>query len=52
MILRNHGLLVGGKSIPAAFQEMYFLERACEIQVRALAGNAELNLSRPEGVRR
>ncbi|MCG7404091.1 class II aldolase/adducin family protein [Caballeronia zhejiangensis] len=44
MILKNHGLLSCGKSIPEAFQEMYFLERACEIQIRALAGNAELNL--------
>ncbi|BCQ24774.1 class II aldolase/adducin family protein [Caballeronia sp. NK8] len=44
MILKNHGLLTCGKSIPEAFQEMYFLERACEIQIRALAGNGELNL--------
>ncbi|SAK98319.1 class II aldolase/adducin family protein [Caballeronia ptereochthonis] len=44
MILRNHGLLTCGKSIPEAFQEMYFLERACEIQLRALAGNAELTI--------
>lgn len=51
MILRNHGLLVGGTSIPAAFQDIYFLERACEIQVRALAGNAELTFP-PEAVRR
>ncbi|MDR5818601.1 MULTISPECIES: class II aldolase/adducin family protein [unclassified Caballeronia] len=43
MILRNHGLLTCGKSIPEAFQEMYFLERACEIQLRALAGGGELN---------
>lgn len=44
LILKNHGLLTCGKSIPEAFQEMYFLERACEIQLRALTGNAELNL--------
>ncbi|MDR5857069.1 class II aldolase/adducin family protein [Caballeronia sp. LZ062] len=44
MILRNHGLLACGRSIPAAFQEIYFLERACEIQLRALAGGGELNL--------
>jgi ribulose-5-phosphate 4-epimerase/fuculose-1-phosphate aldolase len=47
MILRNHGLLSCGKSIPEAFQEMYFLERACEIQLRAMAGNAELVLPPP-----
>jgi ribulose-5-phosphate 4-epimerase/fuculose-1-phosphate aldolase len=44
MILRNHGLLVGGRTIAAAFQDIYFLERACEIQVRALSGNAELSM--------
>jgi ribulose-5-phosphate 4-epimerase/fuculose-1-phosphate aldolase len=49
MILRNHGLLTCGKSIPEAFQEMYFLERACEIQTRAQAGgNAELTLPSEE----
>jgi ribulose-5-phosphate 4-epimerase/fuculose-1-phosphate aldolase len=42
MILRNHGLLTCGKSIPEAFQQMYFLERACEIQLRAQAGGEEL----------
>jgi ribulose-5-phosphate 4-epimerase/fuculose-1-phosphate aldolase len=43
LILRNHGLLTCGKSIAEAFVEMYFLERACEIQLRAMTGNAELN---------
>lgn len=43
MILRNHGLLVGGVSAATAFQEIYFLERACQIQINALAGNAELS---------
>jgi ribulose-5-phosphate 4-epimerase/fuculose-1-phosphate aldolase len=41
MILRNHGLLVGGRSAALAFQEIHFLERACQIQVQALAGGAE-----------
>lgn len=44
MILRNHGLLVAGRSVPAAFQNIYFLELACQIQVRALAGGAELSM--------
>jgi ribulose-5-phosphate 4-epimerase/fuculose-1-phosphate aldolase len=49
MILRNHGLLTCGKTIPQAFQEMYFLERACDIQIRAQAGgNAELTLPSDE----
>ena len=34
MLLRNHGLLVAGASIPEAFDLMYYLERACQIQTR------------------
>ena len=33
LILRNHGLLVGGRSIPEAFQTLWALQRACEVQV-------------------
>jgi len=35
MILRNHGLLTAGRSVPEAFSLMYYLNRACEIQVAA-----------------
>lgn len=35
MILRNHGLLVAGRSIVEAFDLMYYLERACQAQVAA-----------------
>lgn len=34
MILRNHGLLTVGTSIPEAFMNMYILQQACEIQTR------------------
>ena len=44
MILRNHGTLAVGTSVADAFQTMYFLERACAIQVAALAGNAAPNV--------
>lgn len=44
MILRNHGLLVTGESIPRAFHEIYFLERACQIQIKALSGATPLHL--------
>ncbi len=40
MLLRNHGTLAVGTSVGDAFQTIYFLERACAIQVAALAGNA------------
>ncbi len=35
MILKNHGLLTVGKTIPAAFLRLYRLERACQVQVDA-----------------
>lgn len=38
MILRNHGTLTWGRSIPEAFALTYNLERACEVQVLAQAG--------------
>ena len=51
MILRNHGLLACGRTIPEAFHEIYYLERACQAQVAALSGGAELVFP-PEEVRR
>jgi ribulose-5-phosphate 4-epimerase/fuculose-1-phosphate aldolase len=33
MLLRNHGLLVAGRTIPEAFDLLYHLDRACRIQV-------------------
>jgi ribulose-5-phosphate 4-epimerase/fuculose-1-phosphate aldolase len=48
MILRNHGTLTVGESVSDAFIRMYFLERACEAQVLALRGGAEINRP-PEG---
>lgn len=35
MILRNHGLLTMGSTLPNAFLKMWVLQRACEIQVAA-----------------
>lgn len=42
MILRNHGLLTCAPTVADAFLCMYILQRACEIQVAALAGNQPL----------
>ncbi|MAA66943.1 MAG: class II aldolase [Alteromonadaceae bacterium] len=42
MILRNHGLLTVAPTIADAFLNMYTLQRACEIQIRALSGNREM----------
>ena len=38
MILRNHGLLTLGDSVPEAFDLMYYLDTSCQIQVDAMAG--------------
>jgi len=43
MILRNHGTLAVGKSCADAYMRIYYLERACAIQTRALAGGPVLN---------
>ena len=44
LILRNHGLLVVGASIPEAFYNIFKLERACQVQVAALSCNVELSM--------
>lgn len=44
MILRNHGLLAAGDSVQRAFHEIYFLERASQAQIKALAGGCELHI--------
>jgi ribulose-5-phosphate 4-epimerase/fuculose-1-phosphate aldolase len=42
MILRNHGLLAAGRTIPEAWVNIYYLERACQAQVKATMGGDEL----------
>lgn len=38
LILRNHGLLVVGATVAEAFQRLWTLQRACEIQLASDAG--------------
>ena len=47
MILRNHGLLACGESVAEAFDLMYYLERACQSQIGAMAGGAQLRVPPP-----
>ncbi len=42
MILRNHGLLSVGETIPHAFIRMHDLERACQVQMLARSVNDDL----------
>jgi len=50
MILRNHGLLVTGASIAEAFNNIFRLERACQLQVMTLSCNTELHMPSRESV--
>jgi ribulose-5-phosphate 4-epimerase/fuculose-1-phosphate aldolase len=43
MVLRNHGILTTGRTVPEAFIRLYRLERACQIQVDA-GGAGTLNI--------
>lgn len=42
MVLRNHGLLVVGPTIPQAFSNIYRAELACKAQLLAMAANTEM----------
>ena len=49
-ILRNHGLLTIGDSVPEAFIAMWGMERACQAQLQAMACNTELEMPSEEVV--
>lgn len=44
LMLRNHGVLVTGDSAAEAFERLYFLERACQVQVLALSTGRRLGV--------
>lgn len=43
-ILRNHGALVCGRTLPEAYVDHHFLEMACRGQIAALAGGADVHV--------
>jgi ribulose-5-phosphate 4-epimerase/fuculose-1-phosphate aldolase len=47
LILRNHGLLTWGPSLPEAFMMLWTLQRACDVQIASSAAGA-LNPIQPE----
>ncbi len=51
MILRNHGLLTVGDSIPECFNNHFRLERACQLQVMTLSCGTEIQLPPDEVVK-
>jgi ribulose-5-phosphate 4-epimerase/fuculose-1-phosphate aldolase len=44
LMMRNHGVLAVGQSVPQAFERLYFLERAAQAQVLALSTGRALRL--------
>lgn len=50
MILRNHGTLAVGATVGQAMTNLYFLERACAMQVAALSGGRELVETPPASI--
>jgi len=38
LLLENHGVIVIGETIPEAMMRLWYVTKACEIQVRALSG--------------
>lgn len=42
VLLANHGVVVGGSSVAMAFDDLYYLERACRQHVLALQTGAKL----------
>ncbi len=51
LILRNHGVIVVAPSIAEAFDELYYLERACENQIIALSSGRPLHVVSDEAAR-
>jgi ribulose-5-phosphate 4-epimerase/fuculose-1-phosphate aldolase len=44
LLLANHGVIVVGKTVAEAFDELYYLEKASQLQVLALSTGRELEL--------
>lgn len=54
LFLRHHGVVVAGETIADAFDDLYYLERACEIQVLAMSTGrplARIAADRLDGLR-
>jgi ribulose-5-phosphate 4-epimerase/fuculose-1-phosphate aldolase len=47
VILRNHGLLVWGQTLPQTFVTLWTLQRACEIQLATLSMGAAIPVAEP-----
>ena len=48
MILRHHGLLTAGRTVAEALVLMYYLDLACQVQLKAQTSGAALSMPPPE----
>jgi ribulose-5-phosphate 4-epimerase/fuculose-1-phosphate aldolase len=48
LMLGNHGVLVVAETVAEAFDDLYYLERACQTLALAYATNQKLNVMSPE----
>lgn len=44
LVLRNHGLLTTGGTLPAAFFRLWTLERACEVQIATMSSGGAVQV--------
>ncbi|MFT5503396.1 MAG: ribulose-5-phosphate 4-epimerase/fuculose-1-phosphate aldolase [Gammaproteobacteria bacterium] len=51
LFLDNHGITIGGESVAVAFDDLYYLERACRQQILAQSTGLPLKLINDEVVR-
>jgi len=51
LFLANHGVIVVGPTVAEAFDALYYLERACRLQVLARSTGGKFRAVRPEVVR-
>jgi ribulose-5-phosphate 4-epimerase/fuculose-1-phosphate aldolase len=51
LFLANHGVVVAGETIAQAFDDFYYLERACQVQVLAMQTGRPLNVMPEEMAR-
>ena len=48
LLMRNHGVMVIGKTVAQAFDDLYYYERSCETYITALQTGRELKLASDE----
>lgn len=51
LLMAHHGVVVVGASVAEAFDRLYYLERACEVQVKAMSTGAPLRDIEPDVAR-